>query len=247
MALEQPTIAARRGALEILPSKLGDAYEQTVQRIQTSSDLTNLGMRVLMWLHLATRPLKLEELQNALAVVLEKGKRGNVDLDEDQIPKPKRLLDCCLGLVVVDEETLTVRFVHYTLEEYFKTHFNTYFPNGHSTAAEVCLTYLNFGKLIASSNYLTPDDMKRNIHQWPFLEYAACQWGCSDPYVNTAHSSWAAKDGWAGPPTNRANGRPFINGPSPPINLTATTIFKYNYLIYTGLLRNTGLWSTTDK
>ena len=62
---------------------------------------------------------------------------------------------------------------------------------------------------------------------------------------------WAAKDGWAGPPINRANGRPimgpFINGPSPPINMMATIIFKYNYLTYTELLRNTGLWSTTDK
>ena len=177
MVLEQPTIAARRGALEVLPSELDDAYGQTIQRIQTSSSLANLGVRVFMWLHLATHPLKLAELQHALAVVLVQGKRGNVDLDEDQIPKPKRILDCCLGLVIVDEETLTVRFVHYTLEEYFKTNFDMYFPNGHSTAAEVCLTYLNFDKLTASSNCLTPDDMKQRIEQWPFLEYAACQWG----------------------------------------------------------------------
>jgi len=42
-------------------------------------------------------------------------------------------------------------------------------------------------------------------------------WGkeCSYPYVNMAHSSmgrpidqWAAKDGWASPPINHANGRP---------------------------------------
>jgi len=39
----------------------------------------------------------------------------------------------------------------------------------------------------------------------------------------------------------------FINEPSPPINMMATIIFKYNYLIYTELMRNTGLWSTTDK
>ncbi|KAF8423279.1 hypothetical protein EV426DRAFT_574568 [Tirmania nivea] len=189
MVLEQPTIGERRRALELLPSKLDDAYGQTVQRIQISRSLTNLGMRVLMWLHLATRPLKIVELQCALAVVLEPGKRGNIDLDEDQIPKRKRLLDCCLGLVIVDEETLTVRFVHYTLEEYFKTHFDTYFPNGHSTAAEVCLTYLNFDKLLASPNCLTLDDIDQRKEQWPFLEYAACQWGHYAPAKN-----WNKKD-----------------------------------------------------
>jgi len=40
---------------------------------------------------------------------------------------------------------------------------------------------------------------------------------------------------------------PFINGPNPPINLMATIIFYNNYLIYTELLRNTALWSNTDK
>ena len=111
MVLEKPTKAARREALADLPLKLNDAYAGMLARIQDSSrspHLTgNLGMQVLMWLHLATRPLRLKELQHALAVVLEEGKRGNVDLDEDQIPTQKRLLDSCIGLVIVDEETLT--------------------------------------------------------------------------------------------------------------------------------------------
>ncbi|RPB26204.1 hypothetical protein L211DRAFT_804942, partial [Terfezia boudieri ATCC MYA-4762] len=113
MVLEQPTIAKRRKALASLPSELDDAYTRMVDRIRNSSSLSDLGMRVLMWLHLARRPLKVGEIQHALAI-----ERGDIALDWDTIPAPKRLLDCCLGLVLVDEETSTIRLVHYTLEEY---------------------------------------------------------------------------------------------------------------------------------
>ena len=132
----------------MLPSELSDSYAAMLARIQNSTryphPVRNLGMRVLMWLHLATRPLYLKVLQHALAVVLEEGEHGNVDLDVNQIPTQKRLLDCCFGLVIVDEETMTVRFVHYTLEEYFKhdNHGTTYFPDHHALAAQICLTYL---------------------------------------------------------------------------------------------------------
>jgi len=134
-------------------------------------------MRVLMWLHLATRPLHLNELQHALAVVLEEGKRGSTYLDEDKIPTQKRLLDCCLGPVIVDEETMTVRFVHYTLEEYFKrdTHSITYFPGHHKLAAQICLTDLNFHKLGAVN---APEVEADNLfQQFAFLDYAANHWG----------------------------------------------------------------------
>jgi len=192
MVLAKPTKAARREALAMLPLKLSDAYSGMLARIQQSSDsphpTSNLGMRVLMWLHLATRPLRLKELQHALAVVLEEGKRGNADLDEDEIPTQKRLLDCCLGLVIVDEETMTVRFVHYTLEEYFKhdNHSVTYFPDHHRLAAQICLTYLNFNELAydyaTQARELKDNESERDIldilaQNFSFLDYAANHWG----------------------------------------------------------------------
>jgi len=68
MVLEQSTMAKKRKALATLPSELNDAYARMVDRIQNSSSLSDLGMRVLIWLHLATRPLKVDEIQHALAV-----------------------------------------------------------------------------------------------------------------------------------------------------------------------------------
>jgi len=170
MVLEQPTMAKRRKSLTALPSELNDAYARMVDRIQNLSRLSDLGMRALMWLHLAIRPLRLNEIQHALAVEL-----GDIELDEEATPAQKRLLDSCLGLVLVDEETSTVRLVHYTLEEYFQMHSSTIFPRGDSTAANICLTYLNFGELsVECKAYI---DMRKQIEKFPFLEYASSTWG----------------------------------------------------------------------
>ena len=110
MILEKPTISQRRGALDILPTDLYDSFKGIITRIrQCPNASAELGIYVLMWLHFAQRPLKLAELQHALAV-----KKGHMEFDWDNIPSQKALLDCCLGLVLVDEETLTVRFVHFT-------------------------------------------------------------------------------------------------------------------------------------
>ena len=143
MVLEMPTKFKRREALETLPDDLNVSFQGIITRIQAYPAIqADLGMRVLMWLHFAYRPLKLVELQHALAV-----EKSHTEFNEDNILPRKALLDYCLGLVLVDEETSTVRFVHYTLEEYFRKYASDQFPNGCSYIAETCLTYLNFGKI----------------------------------------------------------------------------------------------------
>jgi hypothetical protein len=66
-------------------------------------------------------------------------------LDWDNIPSEKPLVDCCLGLVIVDE-TSTVQLVHRLLHDYLaKLHENgEVFPNGHSEIAHTCLQYMCF-------------------------------------------------------------------------------------------------------
>ncbi|KAF8421788.1 hypothetical protein EV426DRAFT_607907 [Tirmania nivea] len=68
MVLEKATVSKRRKALGTLSTKLHNTFEGVIKRIQQSGGLAELGMKVLMWLHLAYRPLKLTELQHALAV-----------------------------------------------------------------------------------------------------------------------------------------------------------------------------------
>ena len=108
-----------------------------------------LGMKVLMWIHLAERPLRINELRVALAV-----EPGDTMLDDENLTPKAELLSCCLGLVVVDDETSSVRLMHYALEEYFKStkfrekYKEIFVEDGLSLTARTCLTYLNFTELM---------------------------------------------------------------------------------------------------
>ena len=135
MVLGMPTFSERRVALNALPTDLYDSFQGIITRIRRHpiSSQAKLGIQVLMWLHFAYRPLMLKELQHALAV-----RKCHREFDMGYIPPRKALLDSCLGLVVVDEETMTVRFVHYTLEEYFRKYSKEEFPNGYCSIAETC-------------------------------------------------------------------------------------------------------------
>jgi len=91
-----------------------------------------LGMSTIMWWLLAKR-LLVKELQHALAV-----KARDTVWDEEDIPTATVFLSACLGLVVVDKETTTVRLVHYSLQEYLQKNQEYYFPCGDSILSSAC-------------------------------------------------------------------------------------------------------------
>src|ERR1700759_1289491 len=69
MILQNRTLRKRRQALDELPEGLADSFTSTIDRIKQSERHTaDVGLKVLMWLHIAYRPLKVNELQEALAV-----------------------------------------------------------------------------------------------------------------------------------------------------------------------------------
>jgi len=166
--LAEVTVSRRKKKLRemIMREGLGDAYRSTLSRIQAQpGSRSKLGMKVLMWVSHAERPLHVEELCHALGV------EGSSDLDIGNIPAIETLLSCSLGLVTVEKSTATVRLVHYTLQEYLSNNPNL-FPNPHCIIAEVCLTYLNFPHVRSFSPTL------RSIPPTaPFTEYASCYWG----------------------------------------------------------------------
>ncbi|KAI5804813.1 hypothetical protein DFH27DRAFT_464459, partial [Peziza echinospora] len=139
IVLQQPTKHTRRKALGNLPPTLDGAYRCMVERIsQSLVGHASIAKRTLLLLHLAHRQLGLDEIQHALAV-----ESGTTSLNIDNIPSRKTILDCCLGLVIVDDESMTVRFVHFTLEEFFRQFGTEVFPDGPASVLEICLTYLN--------------------------------------------------------------------------------------------------------
>jgi len=167
--LGEVTIRQRRKKLEEIArgNGLSDAYTETIKRLKSQGgNRSMLGVQVLMWVLYAERPLRAEELCHALGVEI-----GSADMDPENFPALRTLLESCLGLVTVETSSSTVRLVHFTLQEHLLSD-PTVFSSPHSAIAEVCLTYLNFQSV---------RDLSPTLHsaplEMPFLEYASCYWG----------------------------------------------------------------------
>ena len=167
--LEDATIHQRRQTLHKMTNGFGldDAYGATLTRIrEQGGGRMKLGMEALMWISRCERPLKAEELCDALAVEV-----GTTNLNTHNVPSIRTLLSCASGLVTMDEQTSAVRLVHFTLQEYLTAHSNL-FMTPHSMMAEICLTYLNFNSICELSTTLDTIPLTT-----PFLHYASCYWG----------------------------------------------------------------------
>jgi len=150
---------------------LDDAYGATIEWIKAQGgDKSRLGMRALMWISHAERPLVADQLCHAFAIEL-----GSADFNSGNIPSIATLVSCCQGLITVDKEASTVRLIHFTLKEHFSTHPDI-FGRPHSVMAEICLTYLNSQQVKAlpvpgfGRAYALRD-------QNPFLVYCSLYWG----------------------------------------------------------------------
>jgi len=167
--LGEITLHQRRKRLDQMTKGegLGDAYAATLSRIQAQQrSMSKLGMEVLMWVSHSERPLHVDELCHALGV-----EEGSTDLNTQNIPAIETLLASCLGLVTVEKSSSTLRFVHYTLQEYL-SHNPNLFIKPHSIIAKVCLTYLNFRHVRGISPTLRSAPPAA-----PFVKYASCHWG----------------------------------------------------------------------
>ena len=96
-----------RRALKLLPPRLDESYDRTMERIESQpKEYSDLGKGVIMWVGTAYEPLSPRQIQHALAVDADMTEICDDDLDDQDA-----LLAACAGLVVLDTETDTLRFV----------------------------------------------------------------------------------------------------------------------------------------
>ncbi|KAL2073548.1 hypothetical protein VTL71DRAFT_10874 [Oculimacula yallundae] len=169
-----------RKALEKLPKELNDVYNETMERIKGQHEEdAKLATRILSWITHAFRPLRVDELKHAVAVM---------DLDEDEnrltaedLPSEAMMVTVCGGLAVVDSEKGTFRLVHYTTEEYFDTCREEMFPDSQRWIALSCIRYLELDwgfKTFKGGLSFDCDLNEPQIHLEPeFLYYTAKYWG----------------------------------------------------------------------
>lgn len=128
----------------------------------------NLALRVLSWVLKAKETLTIDELQVAVSVQRE---RYELDKHGRDLPNREMLLDVCSSLVMIDENTKTVRFAHYTVQEFLQED-TILLGVADSNVIMACTTYLSFdifaqGALGSSSGQVS----RMKLH--PFHRYAA--------------------------------------------------------------------------
>ncbi|KAH7305361.1 nucleoside phosphorylase [Rhexocercosporidium sp. MPI-PUGE-AT-0058] len=134
------------------PKAYDYAYEEAMKRIAShDAGSEELAKQVLSWITCSKRPLTISELQYALAV-----EASEAELDEDNLPQIEDMVSVCAGLVTVDEESSTIRLVHYTTQEYFERTQNDLFPTAKSEITTTCVTCLSFD--VFKSGYCQTDD-----------------------------------------------------------------------------------------
>ncbi len=108
------TVNELRKATESLSSDINDTYSSTWARIQAQSERRfSLATRAIIWLVYVCRPLKITELQHALAVQC-----GAETFDVDDVATEDMILSVCCGLIVVDSGSQIVRFVRESILVY---------------------------------------------------------------------------------------------------------------------------------
>ena len=170
----QTSISGVRSALQELPKDLFAMYDQFIERIRSQQEGdADLGMRVLLMIYGASRPLLVDELRHALAV-----RPNDTVLDLDSLVPLDILLNATAGLVSKDNETafgLMMMLVHRTLEEYFEAHHQRLFPNKDVVMARVCISYLcldEFGSGPCDGDGL----FDKRERDFKFLSYASINW-----------------------------------------------------------------------
>lgn len=150
-------------ALKRLPENMNETYERTILRIHARpKPERDLARKVLMWLTHAARPMRLDEL--AEAVAMETDTKSVEELESSMVNDYETLVTVCANLVVADTPVRPrglsrcgVRFVHYSVQEYLldaSTDISS--PENHSAVAKLkveaqlahaemarlCITYL---------------------------------------------------------------------------------------------------------
>ncbi|KAF2194389.1 purine and uridine phosphorylase [Zopfia rhizophila CBS 207.26] len=119
-----------RKALEALPKELDDTYDDAMKRIQKGqeNDRSELAMKMLTLLSYALRPLKLGEIQHALLTM--EVEADETSIDRGDVYDKELLLTICAGIIILEDGTSTLRFVHHTAETYFESRRDGLFTNG---------------------------------------------------------------------------------------------------------------------
>lgn len=156
------TVRHVRNKLDSLPTTLATTYDQAMQRIEDQQlDRRDVALKILAWLSYTFRSLSLKELQHAVAI-----RPGDIQLDQELIMDGSHITALCAGLVILDQRTSAVNWVHYSTKHYFEQIRSVLFSNFHASITMSCATYLTLSELRDANIW-------KILRDYPLAGYAA--------------------------------------------------------------------------
>ena len=151
------------------PTSPQDVYRNVIDKLWKRKNKNDEPLRVLSWILYAARPLKMEELLDALAVAEDE----KVILERHKTA-PEEVVKSCQPLVDYDPITRVVRFTHDTVREYLERYCkNQLYPP--SDLAKTCLHYVGLDEF--NEPCLDPKALQSRLDTYRFTEYACEYWG----------------------------------------------------------------------
>ncbi|MCJ1396289.1 hypothetical protein MMC18_009178 [Xylographa bjoerkii] len=154
-------------ALEDLPKDMPETFDRILRKLEHSQYADRAFCRkVYDLIAAAQRPLTLGELQEAVSI------EPGVTLwnPERLVNNMLKSLRCCGSLIAVDEENLTIHFVHHSVRQYLLSQPTSTVNRGYHTSLKeadlrlggICVTYLSLGIFDKKITRVIPEARKIN-------------------------------------------------------------------------------------
>lgn len=136
-----------RETLNNLSEGLGSTYRRILLKISENSSRAKLAQKVFEWATVAKRPLRVEELREAVAFDSD-----DKSWDGNKVPYEESMFESCRGLIVQDEDDNTAHFADHTVQQYLTgglttkvdPEFEVSVANANVLAGQTCVAYLSF-------------------------------------------------------------------------------------------------------
>ncbi|KAJ4273195.1 hypothetical protein NW764_012442 [Fusarium oxysporum] len=166
------TIKDIRKALVSLPANYDEAYLSTFDRIiKQTPGLRDLALKSLNFISYVKEPLRIVELQHALAT-----EEGMLEIDPEDLQTSKAIISSCLGLLVVSGPEKTVEFVHSTARQFLQRRPEGMDKHPHLTIVRSCISYMSTNEM-RQGRCTSHEDITQRCLKQPFLHYAANFYG----------------------------------------------------------------------
>ena len=185
-----------KAALLSLPEDLDETWVRLLQDVDSANSNPRNHekiRRILRWLVSAVRPLKVDEIKEAIAVEeCQMHRNRNAEVKDAQI------VDLCGPLVSINEETNELSLAHFSLKEFLLSgklldtsevrarKYNITTSEANAYAAMISLTYLSFRDLFRPCRTLKELEHLRQENR--FLDYATLYAGVHLGRVEDANS-----------------------------------------------------------